>query len=57
MKNNLGNKETMAKNIRRYLDKRGKSPLGTTNKEKKKTPKRVETSTNDGIFTQRAKPV
>lgn len=25
MKNNLGNKETMAKNIRRYLDKRGKS--------------------------------
>ena len=25
MKNNLGNKETMAKNIRRYLTKKGKS--------------------------------
>lgn len=25
MRNNLGNKETMAKNIRRYLDKHGKS--------------------------------
>lgn len=27
------------------------------NKKKQKTPKRVETSTNDGIFAQRAKPV
>ena len=33
MTNNLGNKETMAKNIRRYLEKKGMSPLGTTNKD------------------------
>lgn len=57
MTSNLGNKETMAKNIRRYLDKRGKSPLGTTNRQKQKTPKMVETSTNDGIFAQWANPV